>query len=259
MENWVAFSDGACSGNPGPGGWATILWNVEADLVAELGGREVSTTNNRMEMIAARESMRYFLSQASSKSQAKLWLVTDSSYFMKGLEDWLPGWKRNNWLKKDGQGVANQDLWMELDELQSEISELEIVHILGHSGIVENERVDEIAVEFSRGQEKISLFSGSRQDLPRRGLFETRGKPLKDWLKAIQNHSQTRTAKKSSPTKAPGSYYVSVVDGTVETHTVWSACEKRVKGTSGARFKKVKNELEQREFLASLPRKLRKI
>jgi ribonuclease HI len=250
MSDWVAFCDGACSGNPGPGGWASLVWNVELDLVTELGGGEKTTTNNRMEMIAARQALRYFIDKADVERD-RLWLVSDSSYVVRGIEDWIPKWKTKNWQKADGQDVANQDLWRELDELSGSVENLELVHIMGHSGVAENERVDEIAVAFSKDA-PIKLFSGGRCDHPSQRIFETRNDSIPVWLKKIQSHSQTRPAKKSSGTsKGPG-YYVSVVKGEVQTHAQWSECEKRVKGVSGAKFKKVKNQEEESSFLASL-------
>ncbi len=129
------YTDGACSGNPGPGGWGAILkfgWHEK-----ELSGGEPETTNNRMELRAALEALR------SLTEPCNVTLFTDSEYLRRGVTEWLPGWKRRNWRRKGGK-LANVDLWMKLDE---EIARHE-VHwrwVRGHAGHPLNERVDKLA------------------------------------------------------------------------------------------------------------------
>ncbi len=129
------YTDGACSGNPGPGGWGAILRFGRHER--ELSGGEKDTTNNRMELRAALEALR------ALTEPCQVTLYTDSEYLKKGITEWLPNWKRRNWRRKGGK-LANVDLWMKLDE---EIGRHE-VHwrwVRGHSGNVMNERVDKLA------------------------------------------------------------------------------------------------------------------
>lgn len=129
------YTDGACTGNPGPGGWGAILSAKGREK--ELSGGEADTTNNRMELRAALEALR------ALTEPCKVTLYTDSEYLKKGITEWMPGWKRRNWRRKDGQ-LANVDLWKKLDE---EISRHEVDWhwVRGHAGQVMNERVDKLA------------------------------------------------------------------------------------------------------------------
>ena len=108
------FTDGACSGNPGPGGWAYILQHPASGRISDGSGAESATTNNRMELMGAIEGL------ASLKRRCQVELVTDSTYVGKGLSEWMPKWKSQGWRRKEGQGfkpVVNLDLWQRLDEL----------------------------------------------------------------------------------------------------------------------------------------------
>ncbi|MFN7551889.1 MAG: ribonuclease HI [Pseudomonadota bacterium] len=131
-----AFTDGACLGNPGPGGWAVLLrWGARERL---LSGAEPSTTNNRMELVAAIEAL------AALQRRAPVRLSTDSQYVQRGVTEWLPRWKRNGWRTSGGQPVANQDLWQRLDALTAGHA-VAWEWVRGHSGHPENERVDRAA------------------------------------------------------------------------------------------------------------------
>ena len=137
------YTDGACSGNPGPGGWGALLrYN---GVEKELSGGEPHTTNNRMELMAAIAALE------ALKRPMKVFLNTDSRYVMDGITKWLPGWRKRNWQTADKKPVKNQDLWTRLDEA---IRQHEIVWkwVRGHSGHVENERVDELARSAIRSQ-----------------------------------------------------------------------------------------------------------
>ena len=137
----ILYTDGACKGNPGPGGWAFILRHPKTEKLLERFGSEPDTTNNRMELQAVIEGLKAL----SKPSQVEV--VSDSKYVLQGLEDWMPKWKRNGWRRKEGssfKAVKNVDLWQELDRLQS-IHELTFQHVLGHSGHQFNERCDELA------------------------------------------------------------------------------------------------------------------
>jgi ribonuclease HI len=136
------FADGACSGNPGPGGWAFILRHPNTGKELEQSGGEQETTNNRMELTAVIRGLE------ALKRRAHVELITDSEYVGKGLTQWMQKWKANGWRRKEGQrwaAVKNEDLWRRLDELLAR-HELKFTHVRGHSGHVENERCDTLAV-----------------------------------------------------------------------------------------------------------------
>lgn len=126
------YTDGACSGNPGPGGWGALLrWN---DLEKEMSGGEYETTNNRMEMTAAIKALE------SLKRPSEVDLYTDSSYLQKGVNEWMAGWKAKGWPAK----IKNQDLWKRIDELIAEHT-VRFHWVRGHNGHPENERADTLA------------------------------------------------------------------------------------------------------------------
>jgi ribonuclease HI len=138
----LLFTDGACSGNPGPGGWAYILRHVATDIEKEASGGERETTNNRMELQAVVEGL------TALKRSVFVEILTDSEYVRKGLSEWMAGWKRNGWQRRE-QGklkpLKNADLWKQLDELIHK-HEVKLTRVAGHSGHPENDRCDELAV-----------------------------------------------------------------------------------------------------------------
>ncbi len=147
------YTDGACSGNPGPGGWGTVAYFDDGDC-HELGGRDGATTNNRMEMQAAISALQFF---ASTKQTTQCVLYTDSEYLIKGITQWVKGWKKKGWKTAAGKAVLNQDLWETLDLINNQVQSQTKVpvswqHVRGHSGNVGNERCDTIARGFSSGQ-----------------------------------------------------------------------------------------------------------
>jgi ribonuclease HI len=136
------FTDGACSGNPGPGGWAFILRHPASGKEIERSGGERETTNNRMELMAVVEGL------SALKRATCVELISDSVYVGKGLTEWMPKWKANGWRRKEGNrlvAVKNEDLWRQLDALVGQ-HKLHFTHIRGHSGHAENERCDAMAV-----------------------------------------------------------------------------------------------------------------
>ena len=137
------YTDGACSGNPGPGGWGTVIY-FEGGGIQELGDRSPATTNNRMEMQAAIGGLEYYI--ASGQKEGIL-LYTDSEYVKNGITKWISGWKKKGWKTAAGKEVLNKDLWEKLDELHS--SKVEWRYVKGHSGDEGNERCDVIARSFS--------------------------------------------------------------------------------------------------------------
>lgn len=130
------YADGACRGNPGPGGWGALL--SAAGREKELYGAEVSTTNNRMELTAVIRA----LEALTRRAQARIY--TDSQYVRLGITEWLPQWKARGWRTADRKPVKNQDLWEQLDALAAQ-HELEWHWVKGHSGVPGNERVDALA------------------------------------------------------------------------------------------------------------------
>ncbi|MEO6809391.1 MAG: ribonuclease HI [Isosphaeraceae bacterium] len=136
------YTDGACSGNPGPGGWAYILNHPATGRTSDAAGAEPATTNNRMELAGVIEGL------ASLKRPCRVELVTDSQYVAKGIAEWMPKWKANGWKRKEGsqyKPVKNEDLWRRLDELLAG-HQVRVNHVLGHNGHPENEACDRMAV-----------------------------------------------------------------------------------------------------------------
>ena len=142
----VLFTDGACSGNPGPGGWAYILRHPGSGRETKDSGGESDTTNNRMELTAVVEGLRQL------KRPTVVALVTDSVYVGTGLSEWLPRWKLQGWRRKEKGRlvpVKNEDLWRELDRLAGDHT-IRFEHVAGHTGHPENEECDRLAVEAAR-------------------------------------------------------------------------------------------------------------
>ena len=136
------FTDGACSGNPGPGGWAFILRHPASGKEVEESGAEPETTNNRMELTAVVRGLETLTRPCHVE------LYTDSVYVGKGLTEWVAKWKANGWKRREGKSlkpVKNEDLWRRLDELMTQ-HRLQYTRVAGHSGHPENERCDELAV-----------------------------------------------------------------------------------------------------------------
>ena len=142
----AAACDGACRGNPGPGGWGALLRFADG-RVQELGGYEPATTNNRMELTAALALLQEL---RQLPRQSGLVIRTDSKYLIDGLQSWLSGWKRRGWRTASGSAVLNRDLWEQLD--RARLADVGFQHVRGHSGDPDNERCDAIAVAWSRGQ-----------------------------------------------------------------------------------------------------------
>lgn len=141
MVDLVAHTDGACSGNPGPGGWGVLLEALSGGKVVktrELSGGEADTTNNRMELMAA------IMALETLERPASITIVTDSAYVKNGVTAWIHGWKRNGWKTASKKPVKNVELWQRLDEAQAR-HDVTWKWIKGHAGHPENERADELA------------------------------------------------------------------------------------------------------------------
>lgn len=219
----VLYTDGGCIGNPGPGGWAAIL--VRSGRYEELGGGEPATTNNRMEMTAALRGLE------RSRPGERVRVVTDSRYLVDGMTRWIRGWKARGWRKADKEPVLNQDLWQALEAAAAD-RQVKWEHVAGHSGHPENERCDRIANGFARG-EKPELRSGDGS-----------------WIYApvavapVPTASLPAAPADGSNDRLPQPVYLSCVEGAVEEHATWTACETRIKGVKGARCKKVHSKSE---------------
>jgi ribonuclease HI len=136
------FTDGACSGNPGPGGWAFIMHHPASGQTLEASGAEPATTNNRMELTGVIEGLSVL------KRPCRVELITDSQYVAKGIAEWMPRWKQQGWRRRESgrlKPVMNVDLWQKVDELTSR-HQVHVTQILGHDGHPENEACDRMAV-----------------------------------------------------------------------------------------------------------------
>lgn len=218
------YTDGACRGNPGPGGWGLRILYQDG-RVLEKGGAARNTTNNRMELSAAVNALEL------TAREPYVVVVTDSEYVRQGITSWLDGWKRRGWKTVKGDGVLNRDLWEKLsDRLRPNVA---WEYVAGHSGDPDNERCDRIAVAFADGR-FIDLADGSLlEEPPGRRVF---------------SRARARTKRKRR-SNVPGQYYLSLVDGVLERHATWAECEACVKGRSRARFKKCADGAEEAEIL----------
>ena len=139
-EQVYIYTDGACSGNPGPGGWGVLM--KYGDKEKEMYGSEKETTNNRMELMAAIQGLN-----SIKPKQSGLWsvvLCTDSKYVRNGICEWISSWKANNWKTTANKPVKNADLWKQLDEAVKK-HDVRFIWVLGHNGHIENERADKLA------------------------------------------------------------------------------------------------------------------
>ena len=143
MYKFKAYTDGACSGNPGVGGWGAVLLAEKNNKIIkrkEISGGVVDTTNNQMELIAAIETLK------ALKKYTEICIITDSNYVKKGITEWRPSWKKNNWKTSSKKEVKNRKLWEELEELVNR-NKVDWLWVKGHAGNVENERADFLARE----------------------------------------------------------------------------------------------------------------
>ena len=215
----LIFTDGACSGNPGPGGWGCIIAASDGG-VRELGGCAAATTNNRMEMTGVLEGLL-----SARALPGPVVVHTDSTYVLGGITSWIKGWKRRGWTTSAGEPVKNEDLWRALDAAVAARGEggVDWRWVRGHDGHDANERCDEIAVAFSH-RRPIDLYAGPLLSYPYGSLGKSPAAP-------------------SGPAT-----YLSILDGKLERHATWKECEARVKGRP-AKFKKVRSSEEERATL----------
>jgi ribonuclease HI len=236
MKNKVLiFADGASRGNPGRGGYGTVVvsglednFNSNSGVlhIKELGDRDDMTTNNKMELSAVISGLKY-CEKIGLNNTADFSVYTDSKYVMNGAKSWIYGWKKNGWKTTSKEEVKNKDLWEDMSDL-IEGKKINWVLLPGHAGVVGNERCDQIATNLA-DKEKNELFDGS---------FSVYGYPK--ILDVFYNPDLIKVAKDDKKTKssAKAYSYVSKVDGKINIDKSWSDCEKRVKGKKGALYKK---------------------
>jgi ribonuclease HI len=231
-KEYIIYTDGACSGNPGPGGWGAIVLDSD-DRVIELGSGELGTTNNRMEMSGALFALR-----SISEGAGKITIFTDSTYLIRGITQWAWGWRKNNWRTSTGDEVSNRDLWEDLTSALGRLKGTKIswLYVRGHKGTAGNERCDEIAVAFSKGK-RVGLYKG---DYASYGI-DIKSYPPVEELPDMKKSYEKKTAYS----------YLSVIGGQLKKHKDWASCERRVKGQSGARFKKAMDSMQEKEIVAS--------
>ena len=243
----VVFTDGSSRGNPGPGGFGTIVivpkkydgGRMKYE-VQEIGGREEKTTNNRMELRAAIEGL-LFLSKLPS-TKLPITIHTDSSYLINGITKWVYGWQKNGWKTKEKKDVENRDLW---EDLISAVrgKDIEWRQFGGHVGVAGNMRCDEIATAFadlSTSSRRASpmLFSGTLSEYPIKNILDIQEDSfLADTKELNRAHSNAKAYS-----------YVSSVDGVIQTHKTWAECEARVKGKN-AKYKKVLSASEEKNLI----------
>ncbi|MEO5668591.1 MAG: viroplasmin family protein [Bdellovibrionota bacterium] len=242
---WI-YTDGACSGNPGPGGWAYLARHK--DDVWAASGCEKSSTNNRMELQATYEALRSV--RARNLATEPLVIFTDSSYVLKGIQEWMPAWVKRGWKKVDGTDVMNRDMW-ELLSHEVRGLKLEWALVPGHSGVAGNEFVDEWSVEASK-QLKGAKKSWALESFEARAAFEVWPTERVSKPKSASGSKSSSSRNSSSSSSGGGkAFYVSLIKGELIRHSTWPECEARVKGTSGARYKKIKSESELSDVLKS--------
>ena len=228
----ILFTDGAAKGNPGPGGWGAIVVTPD-HYVTELGGGSPHTTNNKMELGGAIAALRHVADRPEAVT-----IYTDSTYLIQGITQWVWGWRKRGWKTATGSDVLNRDLWEELSALTGARARgsLNWCWVRGHVGTPGNERCDEIAVAFA-AQGAADLYAGPLAGYDR---------PI---LQVPDDTALPERRSSSSAPKAAAYSYLSVVGGVAMRHATWADCERRVKGQSGARFKKSASAADESAIL----------
>ena len=232
-ENLIIYGDGACSGNPGPGGWGSIV--ISSRNVTELGGGHPATTNNRMEMTAILEALNFCAHRYSQGEVESIQIFTDSVYLIRGITQWIFGWKKRGWKNAENEEVSNKDIWIELDKTVQLVKKkincpLKWNFVKGHTGVEGNERCDVIAVAFSKEQ-YVDLYRGisAAYHFDVEKLPEIRPLP----------EMKSKTSEPAKP-----AWYLSYLNGILQRHNSWPECEAAVNGRP-AKFKKVTSAEEE--------------
>ena len=231
----IVFTDGAAKRNPGPGGWGVVIVRPDG-RVTELGGGAETTTNNRMELTGAIRALAHL-----QQTSGPLAIYTDSTYVIQGIREWIHNWKRRGWKTATGAEVLNRALWEDLSDLTTARGPRAIAwhYVRGHVGTPGNERVDEIADSFAVHR-AVELYDGPLIGYP---------------IAILDLPDDTGVPARSKPTgggtrsKGAAYSYLSVVDGKPMRHATWAECEARVKGRSGALFKKAASAADEDAIL----------
>lgn len=232
MKPITIYTDGSSRGNPGPGGYGFIcIYPNDADemRIDERGGREEMTTNNRMELKAVIEALKFFDDYYTKGTLTKYEVRLDSSYVLNGATKWLAGWKAKNWVSSTKEEVKNIDLWQEMDSVLKG-KEIKWNLLKGHSEIFGNERCDEIATAYADNK-KVNLYSGFLAEYP-------------NSEEVLNIKAGVATKKKSKKNTAVAFSYVSLVDGKIHIDQTWDECKRRVHGKK-ALFKKSISKVDE--------------
>lgn len=232
----LLFTDGSSLGNPGEGGWGSILV-LSSSRVIEMGGYEKHTTNNRMELLALIRGL-----QRIEKESGDLTIFTDSKYVHLGATEWSHGWIKRDWKTLVKTEVENRDLWEIALPLLSDRKKFGVTtwtHVPGHSGIAGNERCDAIATGFAKG-EQVPLFDGNLEDYAIDILNIAIDEDMAEARSLARAHSRAKAYS-----------YLSLVNGKAMRHLTWAECEKRVKGKSDVKYKKAISKEDERQILKS--------
>ena len=247
------YTDGSSLGNPGPAGWSAVVIEGVGDgaRVYELGGREKESTNNRMEITGALEALKFVEKRKLKGITIKMFV--DSRYVINGITMWVYVWVKNNWQTKGKEPVLNKDLWEALYKVHANLKnkyEIEWIKVDGHSGVFLNERCDKIATSFAANNTTI-LYTGVLKQYEK--LFgkikDANTTPSSSPLSGGENVQHRMLHKKQNKNKIAYSY-VSFVGGKMHADKTWTECEKRVKGKSGAKYKKVFSKEEEQDLIA---------
>jgi ribonuclease HI len=232
----LVFTDGASKGNPGPGGWGVVILTPDGH-VTELGGGSRHTTNNQMELTAVIQALKHLQDTAGTID-----VYTDSTYVIRGISQWIGAWKKRGWKTTEGKDVLNRSHWETLAHLASQRGtggEISWHYVRGHTSVAGNERADTIAARHAAGR-RVTLYDG----------------PLHDYrVRLHELPADTRLPERAPGSPSPGKKkqaaysYVSVVNGRPMRHATWPECERRVKGQSGARFKKALSAADEAAIL----------
>lgn len=230
ISSFLIYCDGACSGNPGPGGWAAIVATPDQQ-VRELGGFQFETTNNQMELTAAIEAL-----ESVAQNPGPIVLNTDSTYVIRGITQWIFGWRRNGWRTAEGKEVLNRPLWEKLLAVVNKRGKENPItwnYVRGHSGIPGNERVDALAVSYSQNR-PLDLFEG----------------PLKDYPISLESSVTSSLPPSVKPKSKSASFsYLSLIGDQWRRHATWEECKQRVHGVRGAKFKKATSAQDEEKIL----------
>ncbi len=235
----IIFTDGAARGNPGLGGWGSIVILQKKGIpwAYELSGKLAHTTNNAMELTAVLESIKSLVKHNTASLQSCV-VYSDSHYVVAGMMSWIYGWQKNGWKSSTGGVVANQELWKAIILESKKIPcKIQYIRVAGHAGVAGNERCDVLATMAADGR-PVNHYNGPLDQYPVHSI---------DIIPVAPPRTSTGE-KKSSPKNG---WYISSIGGVVERHMDWDSCKARVHGQP-ARYKKVTSEREEQEFLSGV-------